>query len=424
MSSWVNHVTIAMPRNGTVNNTVNPASSGTVVNGSYFTPTAGNFLVCVVEGGVTATTPAGWTLNTNCSAINLTGLYAFMKTAAGSDTLVTVHNGSNYPVVFDFYEYAAGTTFIKAATVTGANVGSAAPGLATLSGTNVCVMSAVGGAQGSGIGANTTVWTGPTEQVDTNALFSSTDGYTYSAAYQDSFGSATWSGSSVTSGSSAVPSMEKLTWALDVVVGVPNGPAVSTLTDDFVSGIDALKWSTPPSYITAPSGKLLVQGDSSNPLLSTLTVYNLQNDSFTVELNHASTDAESYLRSFFTASTSWQAEGMDMIVTTSGTNLLCRYGTGVANPYSDVNMPFNPNTMRFFRISEKAGNLLWETSPDGKAWTVQRVQPWGLKPNSVTFAFMGYKATTATDITAWDNVNLPVFVPPMAVSTPNRHRRP
>src|SRR4051812_44300088 len=105
MVDWVNHVAIAAPRNATTTHNGITPSSGTVVAGTAFTPTAGRLLICLCEGAVTSTTPAGWTLPTGGSAINSTGLYVWYKTAAGSDTVSTTHNASNYPAVFDFYEY-------------------------------------------------------------------------------------------------------------------------------------------------------------------------------------------------------------------------------------------------------------------------------------------------------------------------------
>jgi hypothetical protein len=35
-------------------------------------------------------------------------------------------------------------------------------------------------------------------------------------------------------------------------------------------------------------------------------------------------------------------------------------------------IPYDAATMRFWRLSERAGQLRWETSPDGRAWTVAR----------------------------------------------------
>ena len=114
MVSWLNHAAIEAPRNGTTTHTVTPSAGTAVAGTTFFTPTAGRLLVCLAEGSVTSTTPSGWTLPTGGSAINNTGLYVWYKTAAGNDSLTTTHNGSNYDVIFDFYEFPSGTNAIVA----------------------------------------------------------------------------------------------------------------------------------------------------------------------------------------------------------------------------------------------------------------------------------------------------------------------
>ena len=49
MALWLNHVAIATPRNTLTTHTVNPASD-TAVAGTNFTPTAGRFLLLVIDG--------------------------------------------------------------------------------------------------------------------------------------------------------------------------------------------------------------------------------------------------------------------------------------------------------------------------------------------------------------------------------------
>src|SRR6478752_3702729 len=100
MSSWVNRTVLS-------GSSVDP--NGTTSHTCTFTAaTSGNFLVAVVAGGVTSTTPSGWTLVT--SAINNAGLYVFTKTASASESsFTTTHNGSNYPILGVVYEFYAGS---------------------------------------------------------------------------------------------------------------------------------------------------------------------------------------------------------------------------------------------------------------------------------------------------------------------------
>lgn len=187
MTDWLNHAAVAAPRNGTNSHTVGPnGTGGTVVAGSAFTPTAGNFLLVVVDGAVTSTTPAGWTLPTNGSAINNTGLYVWYRaSAAGSDTIATTHNGVDYPAVFDFYEFPAGSTFKSSAAATAVSAsGGAGPTLSGLTGTN-WTAGAAGQNRGPADPATTITWNAGTEATDTSAAASGTDGYTYGLTYTD-----------------------------------------------------------------------------------------------------------------------------------------------------------------------------------------------------------------------------------------------
>lgn len=224
MADWINHCAISAPRNGTTaHNSITP-SSGTVASGSTFTPTAGNLLVCFVEGAVTSTTPSGWTLPASGSAINNTGLYVFYKTAAGSDTLSTTHNASNYPAIFDFYEFPAGSTFNKSATSTGVVFsGGAGPTLSSITGAPNWLAAVVAYANSTAT-IPTTTWSAGTEIVDTGVAGSPTDGYTYSTSALDSSALTSWSSAATLSSNPAGNTCERLVVAVSVVSGSP--PAV------------------------------------------------------------------------------------------------------------------------------------------------------------------------------------------------------
>lgn len=86
------------------------AQNGTSSHTCAFTPaTSGNYLVAIVAGGVTFSTPAGWT--ELVSAVGNAGLYVFTKTAASAESsFTTTHNGTNYPIRGVVYEFAAGTS--------------------------------------------------------------------------------------------------------------------------------------------------------------------------------------------------------------------------------------------------------------------------------------------------------------------------
>lgn len=232
MSDWLNMVTINVARNGTTSHTVDPSTTGTVVAGTAFTPTAGRLLLCLVEGAVTSTTPSGWTLPTNGSAVNNTGLYVFTKAAAGSDTISTTHNGSNYPIVVTFFEFASGSTFVKAATATSVTLAGANPTISSLTGTNW-----LGAAKATGVSSGLTytssTWsTGtptPVEIIDTGVAFATTDGYGFTVAEANASTATSWTPTGTMTGSGLL-NCEALTFAVNVATGATNFNGTSTLT--------------------------------------------------------------------------------------------------------------------------------------------------------------------------------------------------
>jgi hypothetical protein len=218
MPTWVNHVAIAAPRNGTTSHTVDP-NSGTVAAGSLFTPTAGRLLVCVEAGPVTCTTPSGWTLPTNGSAIGGQGVYVWWRTAAGSDTITTSHGGgNNYPIACDFYEYPAGSTFVVAARATGVAHGGANPSLSGLTGTNQIFFVASVGGNTSGSPQSWT-WSGGTEATDMWIDGIPTDGYTLGVDYLENVATASVTGLNATHTRNTTS--DRLTFAVNAAASAP-----------------------------------------------------------------------------------------------------------------------------------------------------------------------------------------------------------
>jgi hypothetical protein len=176
----------------------------------------------VCFGAVTFTTPSGWTKPTNSGQINNGGLYVFYRTAAGSDTITTVNNSSNYPIMADFFEFAAGSTFVACAGSTGVASGGAGPTLSGLTGSNwIAATGGVGAQTGT---SSSATWNTGVEATDFFVQNGATDGYEYSLTYLD--------GSVLTSASAAmtVPSQsntaERLVFAVNVAGGAPAIPPI------------------------------------------------------------------------------------------------------------------------------------------------------------------------------------------------------
>jgi len=189
--TFINHVAIAGPRNGTTTHTVDP-NGGTVAAGTNFTPTAGRFLVVVVEGPVTSTTPTGWTLE--ASAVNATGLYAWSRVAAGADTFTTTHNAANYVVMFHWFEFAAGSTWVGDVTNNAVAAANANPNLTGLTGTNVVMAAKASVDAANDAIAISGAWSASTiEILDYHDQdIGTTDGYWLGIGYQTGYTSASY----------------------------------------------------------------------------------------------------------------------------------------------------------------------------------------------------------------------------------------
>jgi hypothetical protein len=217
MVQWVNRSLIQAPRNGTTSHTVS------------FTPAAsGNLLVAIVEGAVTSTTPTGWTLPANGSAVNNTGLYVWYKTATASEaSFTTTHNGANYPVAFVIYEFAAGSTFVKSATANNLATTAANPALTGLTGTNL-TFGAIGVDDTANNAYTSTAWSGvgsPVEDVDLAVADSGTDGYGVSVAYVESNTATSFQPTGAATQTGTAVAKEALTFAVNVVA--PSGSSYS-----------------------------------------------------------------------------------------------------------------------------------------------------------------------------------------------------
>lgn len=237
MTSWINRTLVLAPRNGTTSHTV-----------SFTAATAGNFLVAFAYGGVTSTTPTGWTLPTGGSSVVNGGLYVWTKTAtAGESSFTTTHNGSNYPVEFLIYEFRAGTTLVKAAGSSGAQ-GDTTGGITGLTGTNF-LFGVAGNDAAAGTTAMSASWSSAqatvTKDADAYTAFATTDGFGFSDCYAADSTATTFT--PVVSFTNPIAGAnEKITFALNV----PTSPAFTASAS--LTGSGTLSATSTPA-LTSPA---------------------------------------------------------------------------------------------------------------------------------------------------------------------------
>lgn len=227
MSDWLNHAVLAAPNSGTTNHTVTASGTGgTVVGGAGFTPTSGRLLLCFAEGAVTSTTPTGWTLPTNGSAINNTGLYVWWRVASGTsaDQVATTHNGSSYSVGFDFFEFASGSSFVASASaISVSGAGGAGPTLSGLTGTN-WTAGIVGAANTSTTTVRSVTWNAGTEVTDSSVVAAGVDAYGLGVTETNANTATSVAYAATVGGAAPVPTVERLVVAVNVAGGA--APAI------------------------------------------------------------------------------------------------------------------------------------------------------------------------------------------------------
>lgn len=271
MASFLSHVTIKAARNGTTSHTVHPdGTGGTVVDGSAFTPTAGRLLVvCMETSGGVSTTPSGWVLPPHGEADGNSGLYVWYRSSAtgtSADQVATTHEFSDFPAIFDFYEFEDGAVFVAAASSTLNGSGVVGPTLAGLTGIN-WTAGVVGMLNTSTTLSITTTWSAGTEEVDQTVLAGGgIDGYAYSLTYaaDNAASSAAFTATSV----NQVANGERLVFAVKILgVKSPKIRSVGT------HGINATATSStvplPPAW---EPGDLCYIGWSANGTSFALTV--------------------------------------------------------------------------------------------------------------------------------------------------------
>lgn len=236
MATFTNHVTLHGTANGTTSHTVDP-SSGTVLAGSTFTPTAGRLLVVITYGSVTSTTPSGWTLE--ASAVNSGGLYIWSRTAAGGDTFSTTHNGSNYEVAFTILEFPSGSTWVNDVVATSTTASGANPNLTGLTGTNW-----VGGAKGLNTNAAVSgAWTSPVVELsDANQTAAVTDGFWLTVGYVEDHATSSFQPTCTRTGGAG--SSESATFAVNVAT------SGSAITGTLSASAPAITVGPPTASIT------------------------------------------------------------------------------------------------------------------------------------------------------------------------------
>lgn len=169
--NYVNRTLIQNARNGTTSHTI-----------SFAAAAVNNLLVAVAEGGVTLTTPSGWTLVN--STVSGCGFYVWKKTAsAGESSATTTANASNYPIGGVVYEFTTGTTLDSSVTSGGTSQAYNAANPSITPTVSQIAIALACYANGLTPGWASVTWSSGTEDFDLSTVYATTDGYMVSGAW-------------------------------------------------------------------------------------------------------------------------------------------------------------------------------------------------------------------------------------------------
>lgn len=195
----------------------------------------------------------------------------------------------------------------------------------------------------------------------------------------------------------------------------PVEPKVSTLVDNFTT-VDTGKWAgAVSSYGTNPvvtNGQLVTTVNNTGwEGIWTVgkSFYDLESSEFLIELvqppARTGTNTAYFeigLKSFY--SISGAGHSVDWYYQNSGTpTIYARDNTNGTSTTTAVT--YNATTHRWLRITESAGTVYWDTSPDGTTWTNRRSKAinW---PLTSCFIYIDGNVSTANPVTAIvDNFN-------------------
>ena len=209
-TTWTARTSGTAARNGTTSHSI-PTPNGSS------TP-AGAFLMIVVAGSVTNSTAAsGWT--ERLSPLNSCELSVFTKDSAtaGEASLAITHGSSNFPVIYESFEFAPGTQWVAGTSATPASPGNASSAFSALAGlTSVefyyaALCRGVAGTAGS----MSCVWSaGVTESTDSYEPKATTDGVYFTSAYVVDSGLTTWTppNRTITASSASETADEQRVW--------------------------------------------------------------------------------------------------------------------------------------------------------------------------------------------------------------------
>lgn len=186
-------------------------------------------------------------------------------------------------------------------------------------------------------------------------------------------------------------------------------PLIWTLRDTFSDNIvDPAKWPSSYGTFSETGGRARVACTTGYSAFATGPLYTLEESAAWARIYppaDGGATAEALAQLLITSSTA----GTDAVIeVNTATNVL---GMGVRVGYFDPNflaIPYDPDAHAWVRIRETAGNLFWETSRDGRIWTVRRTatSPAWVGAADIQVQLLAHRDGGTDDFAEFDNFNV------------------
>jgi hypothetical protein len=187
-------------------------------------------------------------------------------------------------------------------------------------------------------------------------------------------------------------------------------PLTETLTDDFTSTtVDTTKW--PNNYgfplPDQPAGRARVTADISFAAYASDTVYTLQSSHVHVQVFPAAAGgaAEVYTQLLVLSSAPGNVIVFE-IDTASNTVLMATRVGGFDQ--SSQTLGYDPDAHAWLRIREDSGTVYWETSPEGRTWTIRHstTSPSWVSDTDIHIQLLAHRNAGTANFAEFDNVNI------------------
>lgn len=184
---------------------------------------------------------------------------------------------------------------------------------------------------------------------------------------------------------------------------------IGTLTDTFDDGtVDAVKWPNSYGPISETGGRARVTCDTGYTGFKSATGYTLTGSGFALRAWPPAAGGGTSAASSILILTTVGGTDAGFIIDAAQTALGIYLRSGYFDP-APVFLTYDPVAHAWLRLTESAGGVTWDTSPDGVTWTTRRTAatPAWAADTDLAFVLEAHRDAGTNDFAEFDNLNIP-----------------